>query len=296
MAGQVLLARRTQLQFRLSEQRFPLNKLSFLEVFQAHSLLISSFFGLFGLFFGSFFAVVVDRIPLSQSIFKGRSYCDSCKKHISWYDLIPVVSFFLLRRRCRHCKAVIAYFYPIIEVATGVLFFAVTYLSRAQSFLDFLFLLFVTSILIIIFFTDLKYGVIPFAIILPSLVFICLWHLTHHSIYISEFLLSGVSASAFFLFLFIVTRGRGMGFGDVIFALFMGVLLGFPDIVVALYIAFLTGAFVSIILILLRKKHFQGGTVPFGPFMAVGTLLALLYGQSIWKYILILMNLYGRMV
>jgi leader peptidase (prepilin peptidase) / N-methyltransferase len=93
--------------------------------------------------------------------------------------------------------------------------------------------------------------------------------------------LSAIGAGGFFFFLFAVTRGRGMGFGDVIYALLMGFTLGFPGVIVGLYIAFVTGAIVSILLVFLKRKKFRGGTIPFGPFLVFGTFVSLFWGTQI---------------
>ena len=99
------------------------------------------------------------------------------------------------------------------------------------------------------------------------------------------FLYSALGAIVFFLFLYFVTRGRGIGFGDVKFSFFMGFLLGYPKIVIALYVAFLTGALVGVILILGKKKGLKS-IVPFGPFLIAGTIVSLIWGDkilSLWR-------------
>src|SRR3989344_5965745 len=99
-------------------------------------------------------------------------------------------------------------------------------------------------------------------------------------------MLSAVGASLFFLALFLITKGRGMGFGDVKFAFLMGLVLGFPGIIVALYIAFLTGALVGCILIIWRRKKMFGTSIPFGPFLVLGTFVSIFWGESIFQRIL----------
>jgi leader peptidase (prepilin peptidase)/N-methyltransferase len=93
--------------------------------------------------------------------------------------------------------------------------------------------------------------------------------------------LSAVCASGFFLILFLATKGRGMGFGDVVYAFLMGFILGYPRVILGLYLAFVTGAIVSLFLVILKKKKFQGGTIPFGPFLVFGTFVSLLWGSTI---------------
>ena len=236
-----------------------------------------------GTVIGSFLNVVVDRLPKGESITFGRSYCDSCKRTLLWYDLIPVVSYVLLRGRCRFCRKPIGYYYPLIEITTGFLF-ALSFL-HAQSISELLYLLLIIAVLVVIFFADLKYGIIPFYAVGAGML-IVLFRL----IFLSQpdfiaSLLSSLGAGAFFLIIFLLTRGRGMGFGDVVYAFFMGLLLSFPGIIIGLYLGFLTGAIVSLILIAGGKKKLRGDTIPFGPFLVFGTVIALLYGQEILKIV-----------
>jgi prepilin signal peptidase PulO-like enzyme (type II secretory pathway) len=99
-------------------------------------------------------------------------------------------------------------------------------------------------------------------------------------------LLSGFISFLFFLVLFLITRGKGMGLGDVKLSFAIGFLLGWPSTLIAQYVAFLTGAIVALILIIGRKKKFFGGTIPFGPFLAIGTMVGFLFGGSIWQTII----------
>jgi leader peptidase (prepilin peptidase)/N-methyltransferase len=140
-------------------------------------------------------------------------------------------------------------------------------------------MLFVVTILIVIFFTDIKYGIIPFMIVVPACVII----LAYTALFTPSVLLSSIlSAIGLFLFFFLLyryTHGRGMGFGDVMYVCLMGLLLGFPRSILGLYIAFLTGAIVAVLLISLKKKQFAGGTIPFGPFLVLGTFIGLFWGD-----------------
>src|SRR3989339_1142002 len=126
-------------------------------------LLFLVLFFAIGLFFGSFLTVLIDRIPRNESIF-GRSYCEVCKSVLSWKDLIPIVSFASLLAKCRYCKAPLSYYYPLIELVTGIIF-SLTFLYVWNNFqaniLALTFYLFISSSLIVIFFSDLRYEVIP---------------------------------------------------------------------------------------------------------------------------------------
>jgi len=247
------------------------------------------FLFIFGSFIGSFLGVLIDRLPRNETVIKGRSYCEYCKKELQWFELIPLISFVFLRGRCRSCHHKISWYYPITELTTGVLF-AFTYFSlvsngvfNQQLILELVYFLLIVSSLIVIFFSDLRYGIIPDKVLLPVLIltFLHLFFFRQQDILANLF--SGAGAFTFFLLLVVVTRGKGMGMGDVKYALFMGLLLGFPQIIAGFYVAFLTGAFVSIILILWRKKSFLKGTISFGPFLVLGTLISIFWGNFLWQ-------------
>jgi leader peptidase (prepilin peptidase)/N-methyltransferase len=150
------------------------------------------------------------------------------------------------------------------------------------SFSPLLFLLFamILILFVAIFFIDFTHRIIPDILLLLLIVVITIVHsVTGENIGYS--LLSGVGGLTFFCLLFIVTKGRGIGFGDVKFAGVIGYMLGYPETVVALYSAFLTGAAISVILVVVGKKKFKGGSIAFGPFLIAGVLIALLWTNEI---------------
>lgn len=236
-----------------------------------------------GLAIGSFLLVLADRIPKNEPVFLGRSHCDHCQKTLSYKDLVPFFSFIAFNGKCRYCKKSLSLYYPAVELLTGVLF-VLTYLMVAHGELGFF--LFIVSVLVVIFFADLKYGLIPFVIIFPAIIITFLYIILNTQYVIQNHFLSALGAAGFFLLIFLITRGRGMGFGDVVLAFFMGLLLGFPEIIVALYAAFLTGTAASLILILRGKKKFFGSTIPFGPFLILGTYVSLFWGKTIISFVL----------
>lgn len=286
------------------------------------------FLFILGISIGSFLNVLIDRLPREESIGfwtsqndKKRSYCESCKHALLWYDLIPLLSFVQLRGKCRYCHISLSLYYPIVELITGSLFLiTVLFLSYgvipsavegstlvseilrlatlAQNDIwvishlsSLIFHLFIISSLIVIFFTDVKYGIIPDKIIFPAIIITFFFFVLTSEEFlglrsgppseVGSQLLAGIGAFLFFLFLFLVTRGRGMGFGDVKYAFLMGLILGFPNIITALYIAFLTGAFISLILVVWGKKKLKGATIPFGPFLVLATIICLFWGNTI---------------
>ncbi len=251
---------------------------------------------------GSFLTVVVDRIPQGKSIIFGRSVCDSCKKSLRPLDLIPVLSFFLVKRHCRYCQAELGWHYVLIEILTGAAFVFVGFLALSANIINpasalalapFLYFTFLLCCLIILFFIDLFYGILPFSVIGIAVLTTALWYWLSSFFHVPAFplpssfegaVISAIGAFLFFLFLFLATKKRGMGFGDVVYAFFMGFLLGFPGIITGLYVAFLTGAIVSLILIVLGKKKLRGGAIPFGPFLVLGTVVTLFWGNMITAF------------
>jgi leader peptidase (prepilin peptidase) / N-methyltransferase len=261
----------------------------------------AGFIFIIGLFIGSFLDVLADRLPRNESVAKGRSHCEKCKKELVWYDLIPLFSFIFLKGKCRYCHARLSAYYPIVELTTGIMF-VITFLFAVNNFqfsifnfqsiynfqflISLIYYLFIVSCLIVVFFTDLKYGIIPDKIIFPAMFITLIFNLQFaisNQFSIFNFLMSAIGACLFFLFLFLITKGRGMGFGDVKFAFLMGLILGFPNIVISLYIAFLTGAIIGTILIVWRKKRMFGTAIPFGPFLVLGTLSAIFLGDFLFQ-------------
>jgi leader peptidase (prepilin peptidase)/N-methyltransferase len=178
----------------------------------------------------------------------------------------------------------------LIEAATGALFVVTTFIAGLD-----IYLLFIISSLIIVFFIDLKYGIIPFKIVVLSLAVITVRYFflsLTDSGYIFNYLFSGVGVFVLFLLLFLATRGRGIGFGDVVFSLLMGYLLGFPKIILGVYISFLTGAIISLILVAARRKKLRGGIIPFGPFLVLGTVVSLFWGQVIIDRLLLYFHVF----
>ena len=151
--------------------------------------------------------------------------------------------------------------------------------------IEIIFSLFSVSVLIVIFFIDLNQGIIPFKVILPTILITVVFFLFKDQSTFLTHMLSGIAVSLFFFLLFAATRGKGMGFGDVVYALFLGLLLGFPNSIIGLYIAFLTGAVISLILVLLKRKKLRGSTIPFGPFLVLGTFIAYIWGDLITGFI-----------
>lgn len=233
---------------------------------------------LLGLCLGSFLNVVIYRLPKGEG-FLGRSYCDNCKNKLSWFELIPLFSFIVLKGRCRRCRKNIDPTIPIVELFSALFFTAIFLKFPVVSSISLVYFLFIFSSFIAILFIDLKNGIIPDKITYPA-IFLTLSYSFFNQRFI-ESLLSAVFASLFFFILYILTRGKGMGFGDVKLVFLLGLFLGFPGIVFSLYIAFLTGAIISLILILWGKKKFRGDSIAFGPFLILGAILTFFFEKQL---------------
>ncbi len=236
----------------------------------------------FGAAFGSFLNVVIDRTARSESLVGGRSYCEKCGKKLLPQDLIPLVSFLLLGAKCRFCHKKIPGRLFLVELIVALLavFVFGSFLTSGLLFESLY--VFVTSLSLIgIFFADIEYGIIPdeLLVLLSISATAHLFFATPHNI--PNYLLSAVGSGLVFLAIYLVTRGRGMGFGDVKLAFVLGLFLGFPKIIASLYLAFLTGAIVGIILVLWRKKKLAGGTIPFGPFLVLAAFVVYFWGDQI---------------
>ena len=260
-----------------------------------------------GLIFGSFFNVLVDRLSFGKTIL-GRSNCESCKHELSWNDLIPVISFILLKGKCRYCKKSFSIQYPLSEVFTSVIFVLTWYLSnyfllgfvREDLFTHILYLT-TSGILIVMLLADLRYQIIPdeMQVALGLIGLVKILYVSYFiggNNYIGIFtniwsgIVSGAIVMAPLLLVFLITKGRGMGFGDVKLIFFMGLFLGFPKILIAIFLASLIGSIIGLGLIALGKKGFKS-EIPFGPFLIMGTYFALFWGQNFINWYLPLINL-----
>ena len=237
--------------------------------------LIRIIFFVLGLVIGSFLNVVIYRLPRGLGFVRGRSFCPKCKHKVNWFDNVPVISFLILKGRCRFCGGKISWRYPLIELLAGALFY-LSYLSHL-SFLSYLLI----CGLVVVFFIDLEHQIIPDEIVIPlSILFLVYFLMTNPQLLITNYLITALISFLFLYFIFLLTKGKGMGFGDVKLAFLMGLVLGFPKIVVAFYLAFLTGAFVGVILILLSRAKLKQ-KIAFGPFLVFGTIFSLLWGEKI---------------
>jgi leader peptidase (prepilin peptidase)/N-methyltransferase len=253
--------------------------------------------GLFGACIGSFLNVVILRLPKKRSL-NGRSSCPHCKRTLHALDMIPVLSYLVLGGRCRSCKKPISVRYALIELITAGLFM-LTFLAICPigvvGYITFARDLFIMSALVVVFVIDLEHFLIFDTVVFSGIIMVLIFNmviaaLTNtatwdlHTIVIGGMVAAAVS-SGIFLFLWYVSKGKGMGLGDVKLLLFLGLAVGWPYIWVLLFLAFFLGTIYSLPLLVLKKKHLTS-TVPFGTFLAVATCIVLLYGEPILHWYL----------
>jgi prepilin signal peptidase PulO-like enzyme (type II secretory pathway) len=230
-----------------------------------------------GLIFGSFFNVVILRLHAGTSIIAPPSACPKCRVSLAWFDNLPVISFLLLRGRCRNCRKKISWQYPLVEMATGLLFFWVG-LRFGQS-LPALVVVGFTGFLLLLFLYDLRYYQVPDSISLPALgfgLFANLWL----GVAWSSLAIGILVGAGFFLFQYVVSGGRWIGSGDIRLGGMMGAMLGWQGLLVALFLAYVLGSIVGVGLLAARKKQLSS-TVPFGTFLTAATFISLLYGPQL---------------
>ena len=265
--------------------------------------------GTFGLVIGSFLNVVIYRLPAGRSIVSPPSACPSCGKPVRWFDNIPVVSWLVLRGRCRDCSAPISVRYPLIELATGTLFalLAVRFLSGATVessdaqlialavvLLAFLYLGAVGIALVAI---DLETHRLPNVLVMPSYV-VGIVLLAIAAIVLGDFaalIRAAIGMAVLFAayLLMALAYPGGMGFGDVklagVIGLYLG-WLGWGALIVGAFSAFLLGGIFSVALLVMRRASRKSG-IPFGPWMIAGAFVGVFAGEQLWSGYLALFGL-----
>jgi len=237
----------------------------------------------FGLVLGSFLNVCIYRVPLKKSIVYPPSNCPRCNAKIRFYDNIPVISYVLLRGKCRQCKEPISIRYPVVEGITGLLSLALFY-KFGVSPQYFLFLAFSAS-LVVITFIDLQHKIIPDVISLPGiLVGLCFSVLGFTGVQWHESLL-GMLAGGGCLFLVgllfeWITGKEGMGGGDVKLLAMIGAWMGWRGLPYIVLISSLTGALVGGLSLIAARKGMRT-KIPFGPFLSIGALVQFFFGNEL---------------
>jgi len=255
---------------------------------------------IFGLIIGSFLNACIWRLNVGRSVLHGRSVCTFCDHVLAWHDLIPLLSFLHLKGLCRYCQKPISLQYPLVELATGILFafvyfvhipsvlgsstfFVIPHLMRDPEFFFVLRDWFFVSILIVIFVYDFYWKQILDLVTLPAIVL---------SFFINgllgvdwkSMLLAGVIGGGFFLLQYLLSKGTWIGDGDIRLGFLMGVMVGFPAILLALFMTYCVGALVAVSMMLFGKAG-PKSAIPFGPFLSGATIVVLLYGEPMLQFL-----------
>jgi leader peptidase (prepilin peptidase)/N-methyltransferase len=228
-----------------------------------------------GLAIGSFLNVLAARVPVRRSIVHPGSACPSCDAPIGWYDNIPLLSFVLLRGKCRHCAAAISWRYPAVEATAGLLIagcvlrFGVTWDAAVAALF--------CAALVAVSATDIERFVIPNRIVLPAAAAVLVANtIIHPSV---EWVAAGFGAAAFLL-LAALAYPAGMGMGDVKLALLLGAALG-RTVPIALLLGMVAALVPSVVLLLRHGSAARKMKIPFGPFLALGGVVALFAGHAL---------------
>jgi leader peptidase (prepilin peptidase)/N-methyltransferase len=233
--------------------------------------------GLFGAVIGSFLNVVAHRVPLGESLVSPGSHCPHCDAPVKPYDNVPVLSWLLLRGRCRNCGAGISARYPLVELATALVFAAVV---AARGFDDDLVLeLPFVALLIALAAIDIDHRLLPNKIVYPMAVYGVIATLLVNRGDLVENLAAGAGAFLFLL-VAVIAYPRGMGMGDVKLAGAMGLYLGL-SVIPALLTAFLSGTVVGVFIIAREGAQGRKKAVPFGVFLALGGIVGVLAGPEL---------------
>lgn len=250
---------------------------------------------LLGLALGSFANCLLWRLYKEEKI-NGRSYCPNCRHDISWYDNIPLLSYLFLRGRCRHCHLHISWQYPIVELAMGLLFvffwwqqFDFSIFSYEQVFislsslsfcLNIVYLFLATWVLLSVLVFDWRFYLISTILVWPAIVLFVILNILMGASVLNLFL-GMVLAAAFFLLQFVLTRGKGLGEGDI----WLGVLLGSifsqtSSLLFSIFSAYILGSLFGLFLIILNRKSW-GSKLPLGVFLALGALITLIFETKV---------------
>jgi leader peptidase (prepilin peptidase)/N-methyltransferase len=243
-------------------------------------LALAAVFAAPGLAVGSFLNVVASRLPLHRSPADGRSACMSCDAPIRAYDNLPLVSYAILRGRCRDCGEPIPVRYPIVEALTAAL--VVACILRFGFTADALVAAFFSAVLVVISAIDIEQRIVPNKIVLPATAIVLVAQTLLHPSF--EWLIAALCA-ALFLFLPALVYPAGLGMGDVKLALLLGAMLG-AEVAVAMAIGLLAAVVPSVVLLAMKGSAARKMALPFAPFLALGGLVALFTGEPLLDWYL----------
>lgn len=225
-----------------------------------------------GLCVGSFFNVILFRLDRKKGIMTGRSECQNCHQQLRWHDLIPLISYLYLRGNCRYCRSEISMVYPLIELATGLIFVVFFIVAGPMIGLKEVISLSIILLFFLLIFFDALYLILPDKIVFTAIGASFFFGAFFDRLNLGNLTLTGFLFGLFFGIIYLVSRGQWMGFGDVKLVVAIGLVLGYPlglfAIVLAVWVAALWGIF-----LMLFKKADLKTALPFGSFLSASTII-----------------------
>lgn len=235
----------------------------------------------FGLIIGSFLNCLIWRLYSEETVL-GRSYCPKCRHQLSWYDNIPLLSFLFLGGKCRYCSKSISWQYPLVEFFIGLFFALAFFLNTLSGFstIKLIFDLFLISVLLIIFIFDLRWMLVPTKTIWISAIILVFLNL-FLGFSLWQMFLTTLAGVSFFALQYFITKGKGLGEGDIWIGGLLGVAFpAWPGFILTLFLTYLIGGFVATILLVFNLKKL-GSKLPLGVFLTLGALISLFFGDNI---------------
>ena len=248
-------------------------------------LLIYLIIFLYGIVIGSFVNVCIYRIPLSEDIVKERSHCMSCGHVLQWFELIPLVSYLVQKGKCRNCGTKLSVQYPLIEGLNGVLYVLIAVINGLN--VDSLLYCLLISALITLSVIDWRTYEIPIGINIFILALGLIATAIHYQDWLNH-VIGFLAVSVFIYIIILATKGRGMGGGDMKLMAAAGLLLGWKEIILAFILGCILGSIIHVIRMKVSKAEH---TLAFGPYLALGILITVLFGQPILGWYLGLLGL-----
>jgi leader peptidase (prepilin peptidase)/N-methyltransferase len=236
----------------------------------------------FGLCIGSFLNVCIYRIPLNKSIVYPRSGCPHCGALIPWYDNIPLISYLLIKGRCRHCRGTVSFRYPFVELLSAsialLMLFKFGFTVSALVYYTF------AAVLLVVTFIDIDHRIIPDLISLPGILVFFFAAMLVPAIRFTDSIL-GILAGGGSLFLVawvysLVTKKEGMGGGDIKFLAMIGALVGWKGVLFTIFVASTVGTVIGIVIMIATRKNMKLA-LPFGPFLALGAFTYIIFGPQL---------------
>lgn len=231
---------------------------------------------LVGLSIGSFLNVIIFRIDDLMSVLNTRSHCPHCKEVLKWYDLIPFLSYVILRGKCRYCSKGISAQYPIVEISVALLFlilYAIFGMSWSLAFYAIIF-----SILTVVFVYDFKTELIPDEFVWLGLVIALLGSWYFGGFGVVNMLLGSLICGIVPLILVLISKEKWMGAGDIKLGFLVGAMVGYPRALFLIFFSFVLGSIVGVIYLAMKKKKMKD-SLPFAPFLIASALISLIWGQ-----------------